>query len=98
MPALPVGGRFEPPQIVQRVAPDYPTLARQVNASGQVRVEVLIDERGALKSVKVLSGNPILAEAAQRAISKWKFRAATLNGKPIANNMVINVSFNHGNQ
>jgi hypothetical protein len=44
-----------------------------------------------------LSGHPILAEAARQAILKWKFRAATLNGKPIANNMVIDVSFNHGN-
>jgi periplasmic protein TonB len=96
-PAAPTGGRFEPPQIIQRITPAYPPLARQVKASGKVRVDALIDEHGAVKTVKVLSGQPILAAAAQDAILKWRFKAATLNGQPIANNMVIEVSFSNGN-
>jgi len=78
--------------------PGYPPLARRANAFGPVRLGALIDEHGVVKSVKVLSGHPTLAAAAKNAVLKWKYKAATLNGQPIATNVVIQISFGDGNK
>jgi len=59
-------------------------------------MEALIDEHGVVKNLKVLSGHPILAAAAKNAVLKWKYKAATLNDRPIATSVVIQISFGDG--
>lgn len=76
--------------------PAYPPLARRANAFGLVRMEALIDAHGVVRNLKVLSGHPILAAAAKNAVLRWKYKAATLNGKPIATSVVIQISFGEG--
>jgi TonB family protein len=53
--------------------PEYPEIARRMNLNGSVRVEIVIAADGTIKSAKVLGGHPILAEAVQRALKKWKY-------------------------
>jgi TonB family protein len=60
-------------KVTQRVAPDYPELARRMNIHGVVRVEALVRPNGTVKSTRVLGGNPVLANAATTAVEKWKF-------------------------
>lgn len=87
------GGRFEGAQLINRVVPLYPALARQRSILGTVQIEARIDERGGVKNVKALSGDSILAAAAMDAVQQWKYKPATLNGVPTASNVTIQVVF-----
>jgi TonB family protein len=55
------------------VAPAYPELAKKMHIHGAVRVEAIVRPNGTVKSTRVLGGNPVLVDAAQDAVSKWKF-------------------------
>jgi protein TonB len=92
-PALPVGGKVQDAQIVDRTVPEYPALARKRGVSGTVHLEAVVDERGAVTNVKVVSGDAVLAAAARSAVQKWKYKAATLNGLPVASKVAIQVLF-----
>lgn len=63
-------------KISSRVAPVYPELAKKMHIHGVVRMEVIVRSNGSVKSSRVLGGNPVLVEAAQDAVSKWKFEPA----------------------
>jgi len=60
-------------KITQRVDPQYPQVARNMNISGAVRIEVTINPNGTVKSTQVKGGHPLLAQSAQIAVSKWKW-------------------------
>jgi TonB family protein len=60
-------------KISSRAAPVYPELAKKMHIHGVVRMEVIVRPNGSVKSSRVLGGNPVLVEAAQDAVSKWKF-------------------------
>jgi TonB family protein len=63
-------------KVVSRVAPVYPELARKMHIQGIVKVEAIVRANGSVKSTRVLGGNPVLVDAAQDAVAKWKFEAA----------------------
>jgi TonB family protein len=63
-------------KIAARVAPVYPELAKRMHIHGVVRVEAVVRPNGTVKSTRVLGGNPVLVDAAQDAIGKWKFESA----------------------
>jgi TonB family protein len=65
--------RAEDRKIKSQVQPTYPELAKQMHLNGTVRVEVTVTEQGAVKGTKVIGGNPVLADAAVKAVEKWKF-------------------------
>lgn len=56
--------------------PEYPEIARRMNISGTVKVEIVIAADGTIKSAKVLGGHPVLADAVQKALKKWKYAPA----------------------
>ena len=53
--------------------PEYPQIARRMNISGTVKVELVIAADGTIKSAKILGGHPVLADSVQRALKKWKY-------------------------
>jgi TonB family protein len=59
--------------IVSRTNPAYPVLARRLNLQGVVRLRVTVTPEGSAQSSEVLGGNPVLAAAAQDAVSHWKW-------------------------
>lgn len=63
-------------KVATRVAPVYPELAKRMHIHGVVKVEAIVRPNGAVKSTRVLGGNPVLVDAAQQAIAKWKFEPA----------------------
>jgi TonB family protein len=63
-------------KISSRVAPVYPELAKKMHIHGTVRVEAIVRPNGSVKSTRVLGGNPVLVDAAQDAVTKWKFEPA----------------------
>ena len=69
----PVGKR----KVVNRIVPSYPQLARTMNLKGTVRIEAVVAPNGAVKSVAVKGGHPVLVQAAENVVQKWRWEPAT---------------------
>jgi len=65
------------------VQPVYPELARKMNITGTVKVEVVVAPNGSVKDAKVVGGHPVLAGAALEAVKKWKFEPAAVESTGI---------------
>jgi protein TonB len=63
-------------KLVSRVAPPYPAVARTMKLSGTVKLEVLVQPNGGVKSSQVKGGNPVLAQLAQNSVRGWKLEKA----------------------
>ncbi len=63
-------------KVKTKVAPVYPELARRMNLTGVVRIEVTVSPKGEVKTTKLLGGHPVLAGAALDAVKKWRFETA----------------------
>ncbi|HKQ78738.1 MAG TPA: energy transducer TonB [Blastocatellia bacterium] len=70
-------------QALRKVEPPYPTLAKQARVQGIVQVQIGISETGEVNDVSLLSGHPLLREAALRAAKQWSFKPTELNGRPV---------------
>lgn len=64
-------------KLKNRVSPQYPELARRVNAKGTVKIEVVIAPNGSIRSTKVIGGHPLLVNAAEDAVKKWRYEPAS---------------------
>ena len=62
-------------KVKTQAAPNYPELARRMNITGVVKIEVKVDKNGTIKDTKILGGHPVLANAALDALKKWKYEA-----------------------
>ena len=60
-------------KVKTKVNPQYPELARKMNITGAVRLELLVAPNGQVKAVKTLGGHPLLIDAAQSAVKQWKY-------------------------
>lgn len=60
-------------RIKVKTSPQYPELARKMNVSGSVRLEIKVAANGQVKSVKPLGGHPLLIDAAQSAVKQWRY-------------------------
>jgi TonB family protein len=63
-------------QVVQKLAPLYPELAKAMKLSGMVRMAVKVAPNGRVVSVEVLGGHPIFARVAVDSVRQWRFEAA----------------------
>jgi len=63
-------------KVKTKTAPLYPELARRMNVSGKVKIEVVITADGHVKSTRVVGGHPLLVQACQDAVKEWKFATA----------------------
>lgn len=79
------GGR----KVVNRVVPQYPSVARRMNIQGTVKMDVLVAPNGTVKSVEVTGGHPLLAQAAQNALLQWKWEPA-----PRETHQTVELKFN----
>ena len=76
-------------KVLSQVAPLYPPDLKRAAIGGVVRLDIIVNPRGAVDFVQVVGGNPILAEAATRAVKQWKYVAA-----PSSTNIRVNFRFN----
>jgi TonB family protein len=60
-------------RVVDKSAPVYPELAKRTHMRGVVKLEVVVRANGSVKSTRVVGGNPVLLDAADDAVHKWKF-------------------------
>ncbi len=90
---LRVGGQVQAANILSRVNPPYPPLARQARISGTVKLEGIIAKDGTVQQLKVISGHPLLVKAAVDAVTLWRYRPTHLNGEPVEVIAPIEVNF-----
>jgi protein TonB len=70
-------------RVLRRVQPPYPVIAKQAGIQGSVQVQINISEDGAVTNVTVLSGHPLLRDAALQAAKQWQFIPTELNGQRV---------------
>jgi TonB family protein len=66
----------DPRKILIRITPQYPSLAHSMHIQGSVKADVLVAPDGAVISVEVKGGHPLLAQSAQNALRGWKWEPA----------------------
>lgn len=90
---LPQGGRVQAAKLIKQVIPQYPALAKQARISGTVRLQGLIARDGTIKDLQLISGHPLLVQAAIQAVRQWVYRPTTLNGETVEVAAPIDVIF-----
>jgi TonB family protein len=80
-------------KLIKRVNPAYPPLARQTRISGTVSLDAVIGKDGSVLQLKVLSGHPLLIQAALDAVRLWKYSPTLLEGEPVEVETTIDVIF-----
>jgi periplasmic protein TonB len=79
--------------LIQKIQPQYPTVARLMHVSGTVRLRAIIGKDGSVSQLEVLSGNPILTQAAVVAVREWRYRPTRLNEEAVEVETYITVNF-----
>jgi protein TonB len=80
-------------QLLNRVEPVYPRIAVLTRRQGDVKLHAFIAKNGSIESLSVISGDPLLANAALEAVRQWRYRPYLLNGEPVEVETFITVSF-----
>lgn len=88
-----VGGALQSAKLLKQVVPIYPQSARQLRISGTVHLLGVIAKDGTIQRLQVLSGHPLLRQAALDAVSQWIYRPTVLNGQPVEVEAPIDVMF-----
>ena len=79
--------------LVHRVEPVYPPLAKAARIKGPVVLQAIISKQGTIESLHVLSRHPMLVQAAVSAVQQWRYRPYELNGDPVEVETQVTVNF-----
>jgi periplasmic protein TonB len=94
--AVRVASELASGMIIRKVIPHYPELARTMHAEGTVSLAATIAKDGTIANLRVVSGPPVLQQAALDAVSQWRYRPYLLNGQPVDVETTVNVIFSLG--
>ena len=79
--------------LLHKVQPSYPPIARQARVQGTVELRAIISKAGTIEHLVVVRGHPMLAAAALEAVRQWRYRPYLLNHEPIEVETEITVNF-----
>jgi periplasmic protein TonB len=79
--------------LIRRVEPVYPILAQRIHLSGTVELRAIISKDGSVINLEVMSGHPMLAQAAVDAVRQWRYRPTLLNNQPVEVQTFVTVKF-----
>ena len=80
-------------QVVYRVDPIYPEVAKEQHAEGTVRLNVTVGPDGIVRGVALLGGPRLLVEAAEKAVRQWRYTPTLLDGKPVEFQREVDLTF-----
>jgi periplasmic protein TonB len=83
-------------QLITRIVPRYPPLAIQTRTEGTVLLHAIISVDGRITALEVVSGQPLLVQAAVDAVRQWRYRPTYLNGEAVEVETSITVIFRLG--
>ena len=81
------------PPLIRQVQPLYPPLAKQARIQGMVRMNAVLAKDGTVQNVTVVSGHPLLIQAAIDAVKQWVYQPTLVNGQPVEVTTQINLNF-----
>jgi TonB family protein len=79
--------------LIRSVDPVYPPLALQARIQGTVRFTAIMGRDGRLQNLQLVSGHPLLVQAARTAVNQWEYRPTLLNGEPVEVVTQVDVNF-----
>jgi periplasmic protein TonB len=79
--------------LIYRVQPQYPQLARQARVQGIVVLRAMISREGKIENLQVVSGHPLLVKSAIDAVLQWRYRPYYLNNEPVEVETQVTVNF-----
>ncbi|MGA8042010.1 MAG: M56 family metallopeptidase [Terracidiphilus sp.] len=79
--------------VISKQAPKYPADAKRARIQGKVVLSAVISEKGDVEQLKVVSGPKELCQSALDAVQQWKYKPYLINGKPVAVQTTINVTY-----
>jgi periplasmic protein TonB len=79
--------------LLHEVKPMYPQIAKAARVSGAVVLQATISKDGSIQNLKVVSGHPMLVQAALDAVKQWRYKPYMLNGEPVEVETQITVNF-----
>ena len=79
--------------VIHKVQPNYPPLAKTARVQGAVQLAAIIGKDGTIQNLHVLSGHPLLTQAALDAVKQWRYKPYILNGEPVEVDTQITVNF-----
>jgi TonB family protein len=88
-----LGGQVVTSKQLHKVEPIYPPEARASRTEGPVVLHAIIGTDGYVKELNVMSGDPVLAEAAVTAVRQWQYRPTKLNDVPVEVDTTITITF-----
>lgn len=88
-----VGGNVQAVNLIDKVTPVYPPLAKQARIQGVVRFTVTIGKDGRVLDIQLISGHPLLVAAAKDAVAQWVYKPTLLNGNPVEVVTQVDVNF-----
>ena len=90
------GGNVTAASLITQTRPVYPALARQARIAGNVVLHAIIDKDGKVAQLEVVTGHPLLVQAALDAVKQWRYKPTQLNGDPVEVDTTITVTFTMG--
>jgi TonB family protein len=91
--AFKVSGPVQQAQLTSRIEPRYPVIAKQTKTEGTVVLHAIISRDGRITALEVVSGHPLLVQAALEAVLQWRYRPTYLGGEPVEVETTITVIF-----
>lgn len=88
-----LGGNLQAAKLLHQVTPAYPVLAKAGRVQGVVQLNAVIGKDGMVQEITLISGHPLLVEAAIQAARQFRYRPTYLNGLAVEVDTVINVQF-----
>ena len=89
-----IGAQVAEANLISKVEPIYPPLARQARISGTVEFTIDIGADGKVQSLQLVRGHPLLVNAAKEAVLQWVYRPTLLDGNPVPVTTTAEVTFN----
>lgn len=93
---LRVASILQDANLVHRVMPVYPSLAKSAHIQGTVEFTALINKQGMIEHLHLVRGHPLLVDAAKEAVEQWRYRPTLLNGVPVEvlTDIIVNFTLN----
>jgi protein TonB len=88
-----LGGNVQAANLLHQVTPAYPVLAKAARVQGAVQFNAVIGKDGMVREIILISGPPLLVEAAMHAARQFIYRPTYLNGQAVEVDTVIIVHF-----
>jgi TonB family protein len=91
--AVRIGGNVAESKLISKVQPVYPQAAKKKHISGNVLLQVTIDEEGNVEEITPKSGELHLVAAAIESVQQWKYSPTSINGEPVSVIAAVKVLF-----